>query len=286
MKPILVIVAAALLAWGVHRFLRSRQRKRAGATPLTDAQRQILHDNVPLYRRLPDDLKAKLECHVQVFLFDKRFHGLQGQTIDDEIRLTIAGTACILLLGRDDLEFADFTNVLVYPGTFVSEQKHHDGLVEQVGQQARLGESWKRGPMVLAWDASEHGARDVHDGHNVILHEFAHKLDEADGAMDGAPILEQKSHYVSWARTMQPEYDRLQELAARDVETVMDHYGATNPAEFFAVLVETFYEKPMQLERHHPELYEQMQRAFAVDPLAWWSRERERQRTNSEDPRS
>lgn len=275
MEPILVILAVAALAWGAHRLLRARKRTRAANTPLTDAQRKILHDNIPLYRRLPDALKAKLEQHVQVFLFDKRFHGLKGQEIDDEIRLTVAGTACILLLGRDDLEFADFTNVLVYPGTFVSEQRRSDGLVEHVGQQARLGESWKRGPMVLAWDAADHGARDVQDGHNVILHEFAHKLDEADGALDGAPILEQKSHYVSWARTMQPEYDRLQRSAAQHVETVMDHYGATNPAEFFAVLVETFYEKPMQLEKNHPELYEQMQRAFGVDPLSWWRAERD-----------
>ncbi len=271
MTPLLVILAAALLAWGVHRFLRARQRRRAAAMPLSDVQRRILHDNIPLYRRLPDDLKARLERHLQVFLFDKRFHGINGQAIDEEIRLTVAGTACILLLGRDDLEFAGFTNILVYPSTFASEQRQSDGMIEHVGHQARLGESWKRGPLVLAWDSARHGARDVQDGHNVILHEFAHKLDEADGVMDGAPILEQKSHYVSWARTMQHEYDLLQQRAARHLETVMDHYGATQPAEFFAVLVETFFEKPFQLDRHHPELYAEMQRCFGVDPLAWWA---------------
>ncbi len=269
MNQVLVILAISALAWGAYRLLRHRQRKQAAATPLTDAQRRILHDNIPLYRRLPETMKAQLEGHIQTFLFDKRFFGLQGVEIDDEIRLTVAGTACILLLGRDDLEFAGFTTILIYPSTFVSEQRQHDGLVEHVGRPARLGESWKRGPMVLAWDSARHGAGDIKDGHNVILHEFAHKLDEADGAMDGAPVLEQRSQYVSWARTMQPAFDELQRNAAHHVKTVMDHYGATNPAEFFAVLTETFYEKPRQLDKHHPELYAEMRRCFGVDPIEW-----------------
>lgn len=270
MEPVLVIVAVAALAWGVHRLLRFRQRRRAAATPLDAEQRRILHDNIPLYRRLPDSFKKRLEPRIQVFLFDKRFHGLQGVEIDDEIRLTVAGTACMLLLGRDELEFAAFTTILIYPSTFVSEQRVQDGLIEQVGRPARLGESWKRGPLVLAWDSAEHGVRDLRDGHNVILHEFAHKLDEADGAMDGAPILDQRSSYIGWARAMQPAFDELQRNAERRVRTVMDHYGATNPAEFFAVLVETFFEKPRQLRRRHPELYEEMQRCFGLDPAAWF----------------
>ncbi len=269
MEPVFVILAVAAIGWGVHRFLRARQRRRAASTPLADAQRRILHDNIPLYRRLPDELKQRLERHIQVFLFDKRFHGLQGVQIDEEIRLTVAGTACMLLLGRDDLAFAGFTTILIYPSTFFSEQRVQEGRVERVGRPARLGESWKRGPLVLAWDSAHHGVRDLRDGHNVILHEFAHKLDEADGAMDGAPMLEQRSQYVSWARAMQPAFDELQRNAARSVKTVMDHYGATNPAEFFAVLVETFFEKPRQLRKRHPELYREMQRCFGIDPIQW-----------------
>ncbi|MEE4639453.1 MAG: M90 family metallopeptidase [Wenzhouxiangella sp.] len=269
MEPVLVILALAVLAWGTLRFLRARGRRRAARMPLSDAQRRILNENIPLYRRLPDDLKKRLDRHVQTFLFDKRFFGLQGLEIDDEIRLTVAGTACMLLLGRDDLAFAGFTTILIYPTAFVSEQRVQDGLLEQVGRPARLGESWKRGPLVLAWDSARHGAGDIKDGHNVILHEFAHKLDEVDGAMDGTPILKQKSQYVSWARLMQPAFDELQRNAARQVQTVMDHYGATNPAEFFAVLVETFYEKPRQLNKHHPELYAEMRRCLGVNPIEW-----------------
>jgi len=269
MEPVLIITAAAALAWGTLRFLRARQRRRVARTPLSDSQRRILEQNVPLYRKLPDNLKIRLDRHVQTFLFDKRFHGLHGLAIDEEIRLTVAGTACILLLGRDDLEFAGFTTILVYPSTFVSEQRVQDGLLEQVGRPARLGESWKRGPLILAWDSARHGAGDIKDGHNVILHEFAHKLDEADGVMDGTPLLEQNSQYVTWARAMQPAFDELQRHAEQEIQSVMDHYGATNPAEFFAVLVETFYEKPRQLNKRHPELYAEMRRCFGVDTIDW-----------------
>ena len=269
MEPVLVIIAAIALAWGTQRFLRARQRRRIAQTPLSDEDKRILDQNIPLYRKLPDELKEKLERQIQTFLFDKRFHGLQGLEIDDEIRLTVAGTACILLLGRSDLEFANFTTILIYPSTFVSEQRIQDGLLEEVGRPARLGESWKRGPLVLAWDSARHGVGDIKDGHNVILHEFAHKLDEADGAMDGTPILEQTSQYLSWARVMQSAFEDLQNSAAADIQTVMDHYGATNAAEFFAVLVETFYEKPRQLSKHHPELYAQMRRCLGVNPIEW-----------------
>jgi Mlc titration factor MtfA (ptsG expression regulator) len=109
----------------------------------------------------------------------------------------------------------------------------------------------------------------MRDGHNVILHEFAHKLDGADGAVDGAPSLAQRSHYVSWARVMTREYKRLRRRAERRARTVMDHYGASEPQEFFAVLVETFFEKPRQLKKRHPELYAEMQRCFGLDPVEW-----------------
>ena len=264
---LLLLFAAALAAWFAWRAWRRRRRRAISARPLPDAWRRIMEENIPLYRRLPEELKERLHARVHLFLHDKRFHGMNGLEIDDEIRLTVAGTACILLLGRRDLEFADFTNILVYPSTFVSERREREGLVEHVGRPARLGESWKRGPMVLAWDAARHGAFDVRDGRNVILHEFAHKLDEADGVVDGAPVLD--GGYSAWARVMQREFEALQRNAAREVRTVMDHYGATQPAEFFAVLVETFFEKPKQLSEHHPELFEQVRRCFGLDPLAW-----------------
>ncbi|MGK7295125.1 MAG: zinc-dependent peptidase, partial [Candidatus Wenzhouxiangella sp. M2_3B_020] len=206
---------------------------------------------------------------IRLFLHDKRFHGFQGLRIDDEIRVTIAANACILLLNRSGDEYRGFTSIYVYPSTFVVEHETRDGPVRRVGRQARLGESWHRGPLVLAWDAALHGTRDMRDGHNVILHEFAHKLDGADGAVDGAPPLSGRSQYASWARVMTREYRQLRRMADRRARTVMDHYGASEPQEFFAVLVETFYEKPRQLRRRHPELYAAMVRCFDVDPAEW-----------------
>ena len=265
----LLLLASIPLAWYGYRLFRQRRRRAISARPLPEKWREILARNVPLYVRLPEALKQELHGHVQLFLHDKRFYGFDGLEVDDEMRLTVAGNACVLLLNRSNDHYSNFTSIYLYPSTFVAQHTTYDGVVQSIGHQARLGESWHRGPLVLAWDAVLHGTRDIKDGHNVVLHEFAHKLDDADGRVDGAPILEQRSQYTSWARVMRREYMQLQEQAGRRARTVMDHYGATAPEEFFAVLVETFYEKPRQLKKRHPELYAEMQKCFEVDPLEW-----------------
>jgi len=268
MEILLIVPAAALLWWGWTRWRRHR-RRHISRRPLPAGWRDILERNVPLYRGLPDDLRKELHGHIQLFLHDKTFEGFHGLEVTDEMRLTIAGNACILLLNRAHDQYANFSTIYIYPSTFVARHESYDGLVRSVGKQARLGESWHRGPVVLSWDSALAGSRDVTDGHNVILHEFAHKLDGAGGAVDGAPILHQRSHYLSWARVMTREYEQLQRQASAGARTLLDHYGASAPQEFFAVLVETFYEKPHQLAREHPELFEEMQSCFRVDPRAW-----------------
>jgi len=271
MSPWIPIVFAALvgLGWWGWKRLRTHRRRAIAQRPLPRHWIEILMRNVPLYRRLPDNLKQQLHGHIQLFLHDKRFYGFKGLEVDDEMRLTVAGNACILLLNRPHDHYAGFSSIYLYPSTFVANHRDYDGLVQRIGKQARLGESWHRGPLVLAWDAVLHGTRDIKDGHNVVLHEFAHKLDGVDGNVDGAPILKQRSQYTSWARVMRREYEQLRRQANHRARTVMDHYGATAPEEFFAVLVETFYEKPHQLKQRHPELYAEMRQCFQVDPLAW-----------------
>lgn len=266
---LLAVLVLIPLAWLGYRFVRGKRRRAIASRPLPEEWKTIIRQNVPLYRRMPEALREELHGHIRLFLHDKRFHGFQGLRIDDEIRVTIAANACILLLNRSGDEYRGFTSIYVYPSTFVVEHETRDGPVRRVGRQARLGESWHRGPLVLAWDAALHGTRDMRDGHNVILHEFAHKLDGADGAVDGAPPLSGRSQYASWARVMTREYRQLRRMADRRARTVMDHYGASEPQEFFAVLVETFYEKPRQLRRRHPELYAAMVRCFDVDPAEW-----------------
>ena len=133
----------------------------------------------------------------------------------------------------------------------------------------RLGESWGHGSVVLAWDSVQRGAHNMHDGLNVALHEFAHQLDQEDGAADGAPILPARGAYASWARVLSREYERLQRRTEKHRETLIRSYGATHPAEFFAVATETFFEKPRQLRRKRPELYEELKSYYRVDPEAW-----------------
>jgi MtfA peptidase len=136
------------------------------------------------------------------------------------------------------------------------------------GPQARLGEAWARGPVVLSWDDVVRGAADVHDGHNVVLHEFAHQLDNESGDGDGAPRLPQRSMYVAWARVLGEEYAHLIDDVAHHRASVLDDYGATSPAEFFAVATECFFEKPTALKRRHPALYAQLQLFYQQDPAA------------------
>ncbi len=134
------------------------------------------------------------------------------------------------------------------------------------GEQGRLGEAWGQGVVVLSWDDVRRGAADMRDGQNVVLHEFAHQLDQEDGAADGAPILPGRSRYVAWARVLGAEYEQLRRDASRGRPSVLDDYGATNPAEFFAVATECFFEKPGLLRRRHPELYEELRAYYRQDP--------------------
>lgn len=266
---ILLVVALAAVAWWLWGRWRRHRRQRIAATPLPQDWIGILERNLPLYRGLPDSLRDQLHGHIRLFVHDKTFHGFHGLEVTDEMRVTIAGNACMLLLHRPHDEYANFSSIYLYPSTFVSQHSSYDGLVQSIGQSARLGESWHRGPVVLSWDSALAGSRDIKDGHNVILHEFAHKLDGADGAVDGAPLLHQRSQYLSWARVMRREFEQLRRQAGQGTRTLIDHYGATAPEEFFAVLVETFYEKPRQLEQQHPDLYEELRKCFRVDPKAW-----------------
>jgi Mlc titration factor MtfA (ptsG expression regulator) len=229
--------------------------------------RALIEKNVPFIGHLPIEDREELIGHVQVFLAEKRFEGCGGLEITDEVRVTIAAQACILLLHREMDYYPQLVSILVYPSTYVVRggRRTPDGLAAE-GPEARLGESWARDVVVLAWDHVLAGAADIHDGHNVVLHEFAHQLDQQSNGGSGAPALPRRSMYVAWARVLGRDFDQL----VRDVEhhhrTLIDRYGATNPAEFFAVVTETFFEKARQLRSQHPELYAQLKDFYRQDP--------------------
>ncbi len=253
------------LWYGVRRLRHRRLFRR----PLPPDWIELLERRVPLYRRLPLSLRPALHGHIQWFLADKEFVGCNGQEITDEVRLTVAGNACLLVLHRRDGTFPGFRTILVYPDTYVSRQVSYDGMVEIHGHSARLGESWHRGPVVLSWSDVVYGSDNPEDGHNVVLHEFAHKLDEENAVMDGLPVLRDRHQYVEWAQVMNREFDAFIERVKHHQNRVIDAYGAISPPEFFAVVTETFFEKPEQMRRRLPDLYRQLSALYGVDPASW-----------------
>jgi len=241
-------------------------------TPFPPEWEEILARNVPLYARLPASLKQQLHGHIQVLVSEKHFEGCGGLEMTDEIKVTIAAQAGILLLNRKPRYYPRLESILVYPGTFLSESISYLGNHVYIeGQAAHLGESWRSGALVLAWDSVKHGVMDVRDGQNVVFHEFAHQLDQENGAADGAPVLERSSLYATWARILHKEYVQMQSKVRHGLKTVMDAYGATNPAEFFAVATETFFEKPHAMKGKHPELYEVLKSYYKLDPRDWFA---------------
>lgn len=248
-------------------WLKSRRRRRIRRRPFPPGWLDIVERNVPYYHSLSPPDRSELLGDILVFLDEKRFEGCGGLQLDDEIRVTIAAQACVLLLHRRNDDYPHLQSILVYPHAYVAKGKRSgtDGIVCE-GDELRGGESWRSGAVVLAWDHVRKKAADVHDGHNVVLHEFAHQLDQESGAADGAPLLPRRSMYVAWARVLGHEYRRLLEDIERHRPTVIDKYGGTNPAEFFAVVTECFFDDPVRLRRKHPQLYEELRLFYRQDP--------------------
>jgi len=193
------------------------------------------------------------------------------------MKVCIAAQACLLLLHRETDCYPSLRSILVYPSTYSVKTTRHLGAgIMEERQDSRLGEAWDSGAVVLAWDAVHSGTANPEDGHNVVFHEFAHQLDFEDGRADGAPVLatedpwyRRKNRYKAWARVLSSEYEKLKANVAAGEETAIDEYGATNPAEFFAVATESFFERPRDLQQRHPALYEELRRFYQQDPVGW-----------------
>ncbi|MBS8227997.1 zinc-dependent peptidase [Vannielia litorea] len=265
---VLGLMALAALAWGAHRLLRRHARARLLQTPLTEAQRAVVAAKVPITRRLPPDLARALEGRVNLFLDQVEFHGRGGLEVTEEMRLSIAAQACLLVVNTDTW-FVNLRTILVYPGAFRSRRASHNGFVVTEQETVRTGESWARGPVILSWAHSEAGAADAHDGHNVVLHEFAHQVDDLSGRADGAPVLARGQSFAEWARVFTGAYERLCERTERGERGVIDPYGYEGHEEFFAVAVEVFFEQPAALMEEEPEVYAQLSTLFKLDPVAW-----------------
>jgi MtfA peptidase len=265
---LLLILALALL-WIVPPKLRQSRRARQFAKEFPPAYTEILVRNVPLYRTMPREIQAELRGRMSVFLSEKAFVGCGGLEITDEIRVTVAGHACMLILNRNTDYFPGFSTILVYPDAYLVNEVMYDGEVEIHGQDARSGESWHRGPVILSWQDVLDSMWEASDGYNVVLHEFAHKLDEENGEIDGVPELTDSSHYQEWAEVLSRAYDAPSHSGRDGAGHVLDEYAFTAPEEFFAVATEAFFGKARQLKEQLPDLYEQMRRFYHLDPAAW-----------------
>lgn len=251
-------------------WFKRRKRNRLRTKPLPTRWCNILARNVPYIALLPPLDRQELWGHTQILLAEKKFAGCAGLEITDEIRVTIAAQAALLLLHRQTDYFPLMRTILVYPDRFVAErsEEQEDGtIVEESVEQA--GESWFGGPVILSWRDVLDSAADPHDGYNVVLHEFAHQLDDESGGTEGAPELGSHSHYQSWAQVFGHEYEELQNAVLTDRASLLDEYGAESPAEFFAVATECFFERPRALRRKHPELYRQLSGYYRQDPAVY-----------------
>lgn len=246
------------------------RRERIAGRPFPAAWREILRRRVPQYRRLPADLQLQLKRRIQVFLAEKAFIGCQGQVVTDEVRVTIAAQACLLLLNRSAEVFPGLRQILVYPGAFMVDRvRPMGGGVLRDERQVLSGESWSQGQVILSWQDAVDGAAVPDDGRNVVIHEFAHQLDQETGAANGAPELPRGLPRRHWAQVLGSTFAELQRQVALGEETLLGAYAATEPAEFFAVATEVFYEQPAALAAAHPALYGCLRAYYQVDPQAW-----------------
>ncbi len=253
-------------------WLRKRRRQKILEEPFPEHWRDILNQCASHYVYLDDGEKKRLEQLIQVFIAEKHFEGLGGLVLTDQVRVIISACACMLLLGLSHDLYRKVDSILVYPSTVVRPKRvlgeRRAGGVVQQGPMPLLGEAHMHGPVILVWDAVKRGAYHNELGHNVVYHEFAHKLDMLDGSADGVPPLNSAEQYASWAEVCSREYETLRKKAARGQRSFLDKYGATNPAEFFAVVTEYFFDNPARMHDRHPDLYDILSGFYNQDTAA------------------
>ncbi|MCA6501446.1 MAG: zinc-dependent peptidase [Pseudanabaena sp. M135S2SP2A07QC] len=264
-------VVVSVIAIGIlcYPLLVKWQRDRLMAKQFPKSWLSIIESNLSIYKSLTSEQQKELLGYIQVFLKEKQFIGCLGLQITEEIKVTIAAIACLLLFGDRKTYFPNLRSVLVYPHAYIVNELIMNSYVVEERRVARLGESWTRDQLVLSWEQIQQDVLNWKDGHNVILHEFAHQLDQEDGQAEGVPILPRVLDYEVWKQVMSAEYLQLCDRVENGQKTVLDNYGATSPAEFFAVATETFFEKPKQLNQKHEVLYELLQRYYRLDPRQW-----------------
>jgi len=221
----------------------------------------------PLFEGLSVDELTRLRYLAVSFLDEKAITGAAGQEIDDEIRFTIAAQACLPILNLGIDYYNGWVEIIVYPDQFMPLREYVDdiGVVHQT-RHPLAGESWQGGPLILSW--ADVNYIDDGAGVNVVIHEFAHKLDMLNGAPNGYPPLHKGMQREIWAKTFTEGYEDFCRRIDNDEDTIIDPYASESPAEFFAVLSELFFETPAALKMEYPSIYQQLGLFYRQDPLA------------------
>lgn len=256
---------------------RAQQRRRLRNRLLPTEWRTVVERALPLYARMPPDLRARLDGLIQQFVAEKEFVGCRGLAVTLEMKLAVASQACLLTLNRGEGLYDELYSVLLYPAAFVAPQEEQDeaGVVTQ-HESLLTGEAWETHRIVLSWDDVQASAHQPGTGYNVVFHEFAHYLDAEDGGANGAPWLGDAARYERWSKVMTEEYERLCAAAERGEETLLDPYGAEEPAEFFAVATESFFAQPVEMKSQHPLLYAELAGYYRLDPSDWANPEKQK----------
>ncbi len=251
-------------------FLKKRRRRQLLDTPFPVPWRPFL-DDVVFYRYLSESAQSRLRDALRIFIAEKTWEGSRDLVVTEQMQVTIAAQACLLVLGMDDFYFDNVPTVLILPEDFVRKEKH--GLGGDLYLEAdieRIGEADHRGQVVLSWSDVLYEARHPGQRANLVIHEFSHQLDMLNGEFDGVPLLP-PALAQRWQEIMAREFQRLVRQAERGHEsTLLDPYGATNPAEFFAVVCECFFDLPAHLEAEQPQLYALLRDYFRQDPASWY----------------
>lgn len=245
---------------------RRGRRRRALAQPFPEAWRRLLAENVAHWRTLDEQERGRLESLVRLLLVDKLWEASRGFTLTDEIRVVISAMAGLLILGLDYDYYHRVTSIIVSPTTVVIEgDRHVGGGIFSDEPEPIIGQARSDGPVLIAWDSARDQARHPERGHNVVYHEFAHKLDMLGGSVDGTPPLESRAEYERWVAVCNAEYAALRSGTGG---SLLDPYGAVNTGEFFAVVTEVFFDRPLELEEEKPELYTVLRDFYRQDPAS------------------
>ena len=251
---------------------RAARLEKLRGEPVPAGWVEWLEQNVRYFALLTPEEREVLFAQTRLFIEEKDWEGCAGLALTEEMQVTIAAQACILTLNLAHIRYADVQTVLVYPATVqVKRQARNADMTITESKDPILGLSASHhNPVMVAWQAVVSGGREPADGDNVVFHEFAHKLDETDGRIDGVPLLETEAQIEPYAEAMSAAYQDLVRQSEHGHVSVLNSYGATNEAEFFAVCTEAFFEKSEALERHYPKVYAALKEFYRQDPAARW----------------